>query len=274
MTDVGLRVARVAGPDSSDRATGTSSRSAINGFYRRGGVPGPLRPAAGRGLRHGLRVPRSAPDDRRSCAGAKEAHGGLRLVPGRQRSSAASLRRPHRRLLRRPALRPGQPEPGGRVHALLPAVAARDARSPSTHHPTEDRAEDLMQAIGRGADALPESASATRRTRSSRAADWPYPAHTRLQPRGDPPAATGRPCCCAGWRTAAGISHLCAARSANGVDGWVIDPQPTLARTREAPRGSIWGVEDPRITYVAELEQVRGRLHRLLAARPRRLPGA
>jgi predicted GH43/DUF377 family glycosyl hydrolase len=52
-----------------------------------------------------------------------------------------------------------------------------------------------------------------------------------------------------------GLSHLCAARSANGVDGWRIDPQPTLlANPAEYPE-EIWGIEDPRITYVPALEQ-------------------
>jgi predicted GH43/DUF377 family glycosyl hydrolase len=52
-----------------------------------------------------------------------------------------------------------------------------------------------------------------------------------------------------------GLSHLCAARSANGVDGWRIDNKPTLAGSpREFPE-EIWGIEDPRITYVPELEQ-------------------
>ena len=52
-----------------------------------------------------------------------------------------------------------------------------------------------------------------------------------------------------------GLSHLCAARSANGIDGWRIDPEPTLAASpREFPE-EIWGIEDPRITYVPELEQ-------------------
>ena len=52
-----------------------------------------------------------------------------------------------------------------------------------------------------------------------------------------------------------GLSHLCAARSANGVDGWRIDPQPTLmANPKEFPE-ELWGIEDPRITYVPELEQ-------------------
>jgi predicted GH43/DUF377 family glycosyl hydrolase len=52
-----------------------------------------------------------------------------------------------------------------------------------------------------------------------------------------------------------GLSHLCAARSANGVDGWRIDQQPTMmASPREFPE-EIWGIEDPRITWVPELEQ-------------------
>ena len=52
-----------------------------------------------------------------------------------------------------------------------------------------------------------------------------------------------------------GLSHLCVARSANGVDGWRIDQQPTLvANPRQFPE-EIWGIEDPRITYVPELEQ-------------------
>jgi predicted GH43/DUF377 family glycosyl hydrolase len=52
-----------------------------------------------------------------------------------------------------------------------------------------------------------------------------------------------------------GLSHLCAARSENGIDGWRVDTQPTLiANPRDYPE-EIWGIEDPRITYVPELEQ-------------------
>ena len=52
-----------------------------------------------------------------------------------------------------------------------------------------------------------------------------------------------------------GLSHLCAARSENGINGWRIDPEPTLmANPRDYPE-EIWGIEDPRITYVPELEQ-------------------
>ena len=52
-----------------------------------------------------------------------------------------------------------------------------------------------------------------------------------------------------------GLSHLCAARSANGIDNWRIDEQPTLpADPRRFPE-EIWGIEDPRITFVPEMQQ-------------------
>jgi predicted GH43/DUF377 family glycosyl hydrolase len=51
-----------------------------------------------------------------------------------------------------------------------------------------------------------------------------------------------------------GLSHLCAARSENGIDGWQIDSKPTLSSSPDHPE-ELWGVEDPRITYVPELRQ-------------------
>jgi predicted GH43/DUF377 family glycosyl hydrolase len=52
-----------------------------------------------------------------------------------------------------------------------------------------------------------------------------------------------------------GLSHLCAARSKNGVDGWQIDPEPTLMPSPLDYPEEIWGIEDPRITFVPELQQ-------------------
>lgn len=84
--------------------------------------------------------------------------------------------------------------------------------------------------------------------------DWPYPinsvfnAGAVLLPDGD----TLLLCRVEDRR---GLSHLCAARSANGVDTWRIDSQPTLAAKPEEYPEEIWGIEDPRITYVPELEQ-------------------
>ena len=51
------------------------------------------------------------------------------------------------------------------------------------------------------------------------------------------------------------LSHLCVARSVNGVDGWQIDREPTLLPNPEKYSEELWGIEDPRITYVPELKK-------------------
>ena len=52
-----------------------------------------------------------------------------------------------------------------------------------------------------------------------------------------------------------GLSHLCAARSANGKDSWQIDQQPTLLPDPDNYPEELWGIEDPRITFVPELKK-------------------
>jgi predicted GH43/DUF377 family glycosyl hydrolase len=52
-----------------------------------------------------------------------------------------------------------------------------------------------------------------------------------------------------------GLSHLSAARSSNGIDGWKIDPQPTLLPDPDNYPEELWGIEDPRITFVPELKK-------------------
>ncbi|MGH7872943.1 MAG: glycosidase, partial [Candidatus Binatia bacterium] len=52
-----------------------------------------------------------------------------------------------------------------------------------------------------------------------------------------------------------GHSHLCAARSSNGVSGWRVDPAPTLMPEPENYPEELWGIEDPRITYISEINQ-------------------
>jgi predicted GH43/DUF377 family glycosyl hydrolase len=49
-----------------------------------------------------------------------------------------------------------------------------------------------------------------------------------------------------------GHSHLTVARSKDGITGWVIDPQPTFVADPDRFPEEIWGVEDPRITYLEE----------------------
>ena len=84
--------------------------------------------------------------------------------------------------------------------------------------------------------------------------NWPYPINSVLN-AGVVLLADGDTLLLCRVEDRSGLSHLCAARSANGVDNWRIDPQPTLlANPLEYPE-EIWGIEDPRITYVPELEQ-------------------
>ncbi len=81
-----------------------------------------------------------------------------------------------------------------------------------------------------------------------KAADWPYPAHSVFNPGATllPDGSTLLLCRVEDRR---GLSHLCAARSVNGVDGWVIDPRPTFSGDPKNRPEELWGVEDPRITY-------------------------
>jgi predicted GH43/DUF377 family glycosyl hydrolase len=84
------------------------------------------------------------------------------------------------------------------------------------------------------------------------AADWPYPAHTVFNP-GATRLAGGATLLLCRVEDRRGHSHLCAARSANGVDGWSVDAEPTLLPAPDRYPEEIWGIEDPRITFVEEL---------------------
>ncbi len=84
------------------------------------------------------------------------------------------------------------------------------------------------------------------------AADWPYPAHTVFN-AGATKLRDGTTLLLCRVEDRRGHSHLCAARSKNGVDGWIIDEKPTLCPDIEHYPEELWGIEDPRITWVAEL---------------------
>ena len=86
------------------------------------------------------------------------------------------------------------------------------------------------------------------------AADWPYPVNSIFNPGATllPDGTTLLLCRVEDRR---GHSHLCAARSANGVDQWKIDAKPTLLADPEHFPEEMWGIEDPRITFVPELSQ-------------------
>jgi predicted GH43/DUF377 family glycosyl hydrolase len=84
------------------------------------------------------------------------------------------------------------------------------------------------------------------------AADWPYPINTVFNP-GATLLADGRTLLLCRVEDHRGHSHLCAARSSNGIDGWEIDAAPTLLPDPSHYPEELWGIEDPRITYVPEL---------------------
>jgi predicted GH43/DUF377 family glycosyl hydrolase len=83
---------------------------------------------------------------------------------------------------------------------------------------------------------------------------WPYPINSVFN-AGAARLADGDTLLLCRVEDRRGLSHLCAARSANGVDGWRIDPEPTMPANPREYAEEIWGIEDPRITYVPELEQ-------------------
>jgi predicted GH43/DUF377 family glycosyl hydrolase len=84
------------------------------------------------------------------------------------------------------------------------------------------------------------------------AADWPYPAHSVFNP-GATRLRDGTTLLLCRVEDRRGHSHFCAARSANGVDGWRVDAEPTLRPDPHHFPEELWGIEDPRITFVEEL---------------------
>jgi predicted GH43/DUF377 family glycosyl hydrolase len=84
--------------------------------------------------------------------------------------------------------------------------------------------------------------------------NWPYPINSVFNP-----AATilkdGTTLLLCRVEDRSGLSHLCAARSANGIDNWIIDSKPTLMPDPDNFPEEIWGIEDPRITFVPELSK-------------------
>jgi predicted GH43/DUF377 family glycosyl hydrolase len=84
------------------------------------------------------------------------------------------------------------------------------------------------------------------------ARDWPYPVHSVFN-AGATLLRDGTTLLLCRVEDHRGHSHLSAARSKNGVDGFVVDPTPTLRPEPDRFPEELWGIEDPRITWVEEL---------------------
>jgi predicted GH43/DUF377 family glycosyl hydrolase len=83
--------------------------------------------------------------------------------------------------------------------------------------------------------------------------NWPYPAHTVFNAAacqcGDETVLLVR------VEDRRGHSHLTVARSADGVSNWRIDPRPSFAPDPENFPEETWGVEDPRLTWLADRQE-------------------
>lgn len=84
------------------------------------------------------------------------------------------------------------------------------------------------------------------------AADWPTPVNAVFNPAAA--VVDGQTVVLARVEDRRGLSHLAVARSADGLGGWTVDPDPLLA---PAPgvESEQWGFEDPRTVWVAELDR-------------------
>lgn len=83
--------------------------------------------------------------------------------------------------------------------------------------------------------------------------NWPYPANTVFNP-----AATiydGKVLLLARVEDRRGFSHFTKAVSDDGICNWIIDEKPTLEPNPENYPEEIWGIEDPRITWMEELNK-------------------
>jgi predicted GH43/DUF377 family glycosyl hydrolase len=83
------------------------------------------------------------------------------------------------------------------------------------------------------------------------AADWPYAVNSVFNPAAA--QVNGVTVILARVEDLRGISHLTVARSANGVDGWTIEPEPLLVAAGAATEQ--WGFEDARVVFVPELDR-------------------
>ena len=87
-----------------------------------------------------------------------------------------------------------------------------------------------------------------------KAEDWPYPINSVFN-AGATLLSNGKTLLLCRVEDRRGLSHFCAARSENGIDNWKIDPKPTLLPDAENFPEELWGIEDPRITFVKELKK-------------------
>lgn len=85
------------------------------------------------------------------------------------------------------------------------------------------------------------------------AKDWPYPVNTVFNP--GVTLFQNKVLLLARAEDRRGFSHLTKAVSDNGIVNWMIDTQPTFEADPQNYPEETWGIEDPRITRLEELNK-------------------
>jgi beta-1,4-mannooligosaccharide/beta-1,4-mannosyl-N-acetylglucosamine phosphorylase len=83
--------------------------------------------------------------------------------------------------------------------------------------------------------------------------DWPYKANSVFNAAAI--EIDGKTILLARVEDFRGMSHLTVARSDNGINNWQIEKEPSLQPEPEKYPEEIWGIEDPRITRLDELNK-------------------
>jgi beta-1,4-mannooligosaccharide/beta-1,4-mannosyl-N-acetylglucosamine phosphorylase len=83
--------------------------------------------------------------------------------------------------------------------------------------------------------------------------DWPYKANSVFNAAAV--EIDGKTILLARVEDFRGMSHLTVARSDNGINNWQIEKEPSLQPEPEKYPEEIWGIEDPRITRLDELNK-------------------
>lgn len=83
--------------------------------------------------------------------------------------------------------------------------------------------------------------------------DWPYKANSVFNAAAA--EVDGKILLLARVEDYRGISHLTVARSDDGISDWEIDDAPTLMPEPEKYPEELWGIEDPRITWIEDMNK-------------------
>ena len=206
-------------------APATSSRSTPPRSSRPSWPPSrsPARPSTGAARARVRVVPRPQPPEKPlydfATGGCSDGLGSEALEPERRRRIDARV-------------------PSRRSRSSTPRVSAHQLREPA------------LRAGGRMSE--PRALPPPPRQPDPHGRGLAVSGQRRLQPGGRRARRRDRPAC--SGRGPQGISHLSVARSANGIDGWSVDPEPLLAPDDDV-ESEQWGFEDPRVVWVDELDR-------------------